>query len=406
MRPCFAQADQAAKVMLVASVFSIPMPTAWASIFIPAGLICWLAAGEYGERWRLIRHHPGAMAALLLFSLYGLGTLYSVASFEETLAGWMKYSKLLLIPVAISLLSDETWRNRAREAFFWAMLVVLAVCYLRWLGLIPHEDTAKGYYAFKGRIADSIFMAYFTYLALQRSLSDPPQRWLWRIVALLAAACVLFLINGRTGQLLLPCLMLLLVWTHRRATRDVVVGVVIVLATAFILQLADDHLPQARIFQIAQEIQTHQPQGAESQWTSSGLRLEFYRNTLALIREHPWLGWGTGSFPSVYAKYAQQLGFALTQLSQPHNEYLLTVQQLGLAGLAVLMLMGWRHWQAARGLTLIDGSSLRALILTIGIGGLLNSLLFDSGEGRFYCLLAGVYLSGWRPESVPDSAGR
>jgi len=71
------------------------------------------------------------------------------------------------------------------------------------------------------------------------------------------------------------------------------------------------------------------------------------------------------------------------------------LQQLGLTGLAVLLFMGWRHWWAAGELDAGDGDRLRALIVLIGIGALFNSLLLDANEGKLYCLMAGIYLSGW-----------
>jgi len=372
------------------------LPTAWLSLLLAPCILFWLLSGDFRNKWERIRTNPGALAALALFLLYGIGTLYSPVPWNEALAGWGKYHKLLYIPLAVSLLDDTVWRRRAADAFFWGMLLILALSYLKWLGIVPHVDIGQGYFVFKGRIAHNIFMAFAAYLALERALQDRPRRWLWAGIALLAAGNVLFLVNGRTGQVILPVLLILFIgrhWGWRALVGTAAAGAMLMVTVLAIPSLRDD-LQQLRLLHIQQELQDHQSSGSVQ--TSSGQRMEFYRGALSLIREHPLFGWGTGSFRSAYADYATRNNLTNPHVPNPHNEYLLTTQQLGLAGLAVLLLMGGLQWRAARRIDPVDAGSLQALILTIGIGSLFNSLLLDAGEGKFYCLMAGVYLSGWR----------
>jgi len=60
--------------------------------------------------------------------------------------------------------------------------------------------------------------------------------------------------------------------------------------------------------------------------------------------------------------------------------------------------MGWLQWRAGGEIGGSDGHGLRALVIVIGVGSLFNSLLLDAGEGKFYCMLAGIFLSAWRPD--------
>lgn len=394
--------DQAAKSMLVAAAFSLVLPTAWISLFLGLCVVFWLLSGHFRLKWERVRANPAAWAAVALFALYGLGTLYSPVPSEVSLAFWGKYHKLLYIPLVISLLDDDVWRQRAADAFFWGMLLVLTVSYMRWLGWYPqlgwysqlNNFPGQGYVVFKGRIAHNLFMAFTAYLAMDRAYRDVPRRWLWAGIALLAAANVMFLVNGRTGQLVLPVLVFWFMWKH--LSRRVLLVAVIAFVMAFALQFL--YGGSQRMLQIGQEIQEYDPQGSKQ--TSAGQRLEFYRNTMAITREHPWFGWGTGSFRAVYPEYARNNGFANMKVTNPHNEYLLTTLQLGLVGLAMLLFMGWRHWRAGQEMDDAEGQHLRALILVIGIGALFNSLLLDAGEGKFYCLMAGIYLSAWRSKAV------
>jgi O-antigen ligase len=128
--------------------------------------------------------------------------------------------------------------------------------------------------------------------------------------------------------------------------------------------------------------------------------MDFYTGSLQLIAQHPVFGFGTGSFEKEYKTWAEAGGLALTRVPNPHNEYLLVTQQLGLVGLAMLLYFWWIHWRSSRRLEYLPhAQALRGLVLTLVVGSLFNSLLLDAGEGKFYCVLAGILLSGWRPQS-------
>jgi len=383
-------AEKAANIMLVAAVFSLVLPTAWVSLFLVLFAVFWVLSGQFKKKWERVRTNPAALASLSLFVLYGVGTLYSQASWQEAISVWNKYHKLLFIPIIISFLDDPIWRRRAAEAFLLGMLLVLTISYMKWLGWYPHEHVGQGYFVFKGRIAHNIFMAFTVYLLLQKAYVDVSRRWLWAAVALLATVNIFFMVNSRTGQLILPFVMIFFV--IQRLGWRIGLGAVLAGSFTFAAAVSMGNPEQFRLLQINQEIETHQSNSSIQ--TSSGIRLDFYRNTFELVMEHPWIGWGTGSMRKTYAEHAERNGLALKDVPNPHNEYLLVAQQLGLLGLAMMIMMGWLHWRAARELDSVDGGRLQALILVIGIGSLFNSLLLDAGEGKFYCLMAGIYLSG------------
>jgi len=131
-------------------------------------------------------------------------------------------------------------------------------------------------------------------------------------------------------------------------------------------------------------------QGAQ---ISTAQRLEFYRTSLAIIRDHPLLGVGTGGFSKAYAEKAQD--GKIPQSRNPHNEYLHIMVQLGLVGLAALLYLFWTHWRLALRLASPREHHLtRGIILTIAVGCLFNSLLLDHTEGLLYAWLTGLLFGG------------
>lgn len=398
-------AERSQFYLIIFACFSIALSTAFMSISMGLFVLVWMLSGNFAKKFQLIIDHPGALIAIALFVLYGVGMLYSTASWDVRLSWWLKYHKLLYIPLIISVLTQEKYRSLALKAFLAGMLMILAASYLKWLGVIPHNDIGQGYFVFKGRIAHNIFMAFTMYLSLHLAAkSSDMKRWVWIAVSFLAAMNVLFLVNGRSGQIILFVLLLWFVWEKWgwKSTRWLIVFA----AAMPVVYFFASTLPDNRLMEIRQEIMNHDPNQAP---TSSGLRLEFYRNTIELIKKYPFWGGGTGSFEREYRLLSETQKTVSTYVPNPHNEFLLTGQELGGVGLLVLIAffvisIGISYRINSAEENNIDyGYAMRGLVLTMVVGSLFNSLLLDAGEGKFYCVLAGVILSAY---SIRNGIGR
>ena len=385
--------------LVIFACFSIALPTAFMSIAMGLFVLVWLVSGDYSAKIKLISNNPAALIAAALFCLYGLGMLYSSAAWDMRLAWWLKYHKLLYIPLIISVLTNEKYREYAIQAFLAGMLLVLIISYLKWLGIVPHKDIGQGYFVFKGRIAHNILMAFAVYLMLKLAVQTAkPYCWLWAIGSMLGLLNIFFLVNGRSGQIILLVLCIWFCWEiwRTKSIKYLFGGAVALLLILSALPNAGDF----RLTQITQEIANHKPNEAQ---TSSGTRLEFYNNSLTLIKRNPLFGAGTGSFEFEYKQLAETQQTLATYVPNPHNEFLLTWQELGLLGLFLLIVLFASQWKASHRIfkgqnhSMVDGYALRGLILTMTIGSLFNSLLLDAGEGKFYCVMAGVLLSAYQP---------
>jgi len=381
--------------LIIFACFSIALPTAFMSLSMGLLIIVWILSGNYRSKYNIIVNHPAAIVSILLFVLYGIGMLYSSASWEARIDWWLKYHKLLYIPVIIGVLTQEKFRRLALQAFLAGMLMILVISYLKWLGLVPHKDIGQGYFVFKGRIAHNIFLAFTVYLTLYLSVSSHGiQRWSWIAVSILVATNIFFLVNGRTGQILLFVLLFWFGWEiwGWRSIRWLAIMVI----AAPVVYFMNNEIPGNRLVEIRQEILSHEPNQAP---TSSGLRLEFYKNALSLFKKNPIFGSGTGSFENEYRRLAETQITVSTYVPNPHNEFLLIAQQLGVIGLSALAAFFVVPWILSKRLSSINETSdlysyaMRGLIVTMVVGSLFNSLLLDAGEGKFYCVLAGVFLS-------------
>ncbi|UWU90663.1 O-antigen ligase [Bradyrhizobium sp. CB1015] len=120
--------------------------------------------------------------------------------------------------------------------------------------------------------------------------------------------------------------------------------------------------------------------------TSAGMRLEFWRKSLASFREAPVLGHGTGSVQMVFDRAAQgQTGLAAQTISNPHNQTLSVAVQWGLIGCTMLFTMWLGQLALFRGLGFYPWLGFIVIVQNI-VSSLFNSHLFDFVPGWIYVI--------------------
>ena len=379
--------------LILLSCISIWLPIAFISVFMSLFMIVWLISGNYADKFARIKQNPAAISATALVALYAVGISYSSTSSHAAFTFGAKYHKLLFIPMIASVLYDDKLRKLALNMFLGASLIILVLSYLNWFGVpMPeyHQGT-QGNVIFKGRIAHNIFMSFAMYLMFQYAIkSDGYKKIAWLTLCLLVVFNILYLVNGRTGQITMLILAFWFCWETWQLKSLKYLVMLIVLSLG--IHTIYPNFPSSRLVHTDIEMS----KGASS---SAGQRVEMYKNTLNLISQHPIFGGGTGSLEHDYKLLAESEHLTMVKVTNPHNQYLLTMQELGIVGLIFLLWMWLMHWCASYRLSShYEGYVLRGLVITITIGSLFNSLILDASEGQFYCVLVGVLLSGYLPK--------
>ena len=389
--------DTLAKWIAIPIGFTLPISTAADNILLYLALAFFLLGGHYQQKLRSIMTNPVAVAVLLLVSALLLGGLYGNAAWRDVLHYWRKYAPLLSILFLIPLFQDKASREYALNGFMLAMALTLFLSYVIATGWFADrgwfQGTAENAFVFKLHITQNVFMAFFAYLLAIKARHAVEAKWrmLFGAAALLAAYNVLFMVGGRTGYVVLAALLVYFCFRWMR-WKGLVLATLVGITVAGTGYFASNALRE-RVDLVAHETSAWQPgQGAIS---SSGLRMDYWSNSLRIIREHPVLGVGTGGFEKAYAEKIQGTGMALS--NNPHNQFLLIAAQLGLVGLVLLLYLFFQQWRAAAWLpTLFEQDMARGMLLTIMSGSLLNSLLLDHVEGLFFAWMSGVLFAGLR----------
>jgi O-antigen ligase len=361
--------------------------------------------------WRNIMQiaisHPVGRAAILLFSTLLIAMFYGATPIKEALVILAKYKSLAFIPIFIFLLSNDMLRRRARYAFLIAMALTLVLSYLVGLKILPvmpwmnpwtlSENPA----IFHSHITQNNMMASAIFMALLewRDATRHAKKTAWAAFALLGTINILFMVQGRTGYLIL---LVLLGWffgatvaramTKRGKAFGLKHGLFTLFAICVVATLAYQTSARLhdRVAVVGEELQAWKR--GEGSHTSTGERLDFYSNALQIVKHNIWFGVGTGGFPAAFEQQMQ--GKNIVKTRNPHNEFLLISVQLGIVGLSLMLYLFYTQWRFAPMLpSPLQQDAARGLVLAYIVNCSLNSALMDHADGLFFAFMTGVFFA-------------
>lgn len=375
----------------------IPVSVALDNILLLLATVGWLLSGDLSHKLREIRYHPVAMASTLFAAVMTLGMTWSIQPIGAMRESIVEILRYVLLGVLLTIFADERIRARATSAFLASSVLILALSYLLWLGLLPAIPGIKGDVdypvVFKYHITHNILMAIAGGIFLLRAFeSQRGVRSIYAVLTGLTAFNIFFMIPGRTGQIAFAAALLYVAFSRMKwvgfAAASAMLATVVVSAW-----LLPSSVPHQRAERAIAEAYAWQPDQAQAQTSSIGMRLEFYRNTLAMIGNRPLLGTGTGSFQSAYEAHVANTPMVVA--AHPHNAFLLVAAELGMVGLIVLLGLLLVQWQSAGrlpGFTQVVAA--RSLLIVYIVSGLVSSTFNDHAEGLFFVWASALLWSG------------
>jgi len=387
--PVRTRLERLSQAFAALTAVSLPWSTSVTSVCVALWIVTLLPLIEWRSFSDAVRV-PAAWLPLALLALAVVGVLWADVPWRDRFLGVAPFAKLAVVP----LLMWQFSRQERGERIFYAFLASgCALLALSWLSaaypqLLPWRDTGR-YFGIpvKDYISQSGVFTLCIFGVLQRAFAIWPRARIGAV--LLVALAGLFLANivfvalARTALVVIVVLFVLFGLRYATGKGLAVLSAAFV-ALAALSWTTSDYL-RWRVENIAGEIQNFTPEHD----TSSGARLAFWKDSIAIVRDAPLLGHGTGS---IRASFAKQTGVDATSpgaATNPHNQVLAVAIQLGGLGALVLIAM----WIAHAGLFLArDAASWIGLIVVVQnvISSLFNSHLFDFTPGWIYVFGAGV----------------
>jgi O-antigen ligase len=375
--------------LAAAVAVSLPWSTSATAILVSLWAIALVSATIPGVDLKLLQRvlrSPAGVLPLVLVAVGFIGMAWAPVPFSERIGGFDSFPKLLAIPFLMVEFQRSPRGHWALIGFLASASVLLMFSWyvyffqanLSW----RIKDVAV---PFKDRITQgTVFtLCLFGLLeciveSLQRS--RPLRACLGLVLAAMFFFNIVFATVSRTALVAVPLLLILFGARHLRR-RQLVVFLVGLLALGAALWEFSPYLHE-RIAKIPVEITAYQ---AHDHDTSAGARIEFWKDSVEIIKKSPLIGHGTGAITEAFARLAGTTSNA----TNPHNQILTVGIQLGLLGVALLIAMWAAHgW-------LFCGPSVASwigfvVVLENVIASTFNSQLFDFTTGWIYVFGVGV----------------
>ncbi len=342
-------------------------------------LICWLASGAVQNFPLILKENSMALLGIVFCTLLLIGVAYSPASIEVSLDFFKRYRVLLFIPIVLSL--TEGQQNIARNivnALLLGYLLVLVNAYLLDFGLIRNK-----FAIYRG---GGGFLVVFAYLVLQRAMLEKKYRFLWGGFFVAICYDIFFILNTRTGWLIFIVLSALFIFQHFSIKKQLVFYVVLIFLWSGIFYASSS--VQYRVNEAIKSLQKYDAAKRNSR-TSIGLRLDWYQNSIELIKRKPVFGYGTGAYETAQKPIIE--GTAIKPATDPHNEFFLTTIQIGFVGLSLLLALFLdpvlRSFKLIRRKETAQAFALQATVLFLFIGCFFNSWLLSTVPGHIFAFL-------------------
>ena len=383
---------QIADGLATAVAVSLPWSTSATSILIALWLIALVPTLDPASVRREGLSAAGGLP-LLLWALGATGMLWADVSWSDRIAGLSGFHKLLFIPLLLAQFRRSGHAKWAILGFLASSVVLLLVSWA--LVLTPGIPWQwRGHKSLGVPVKDYIMQSVIFALCAFGLLGQAAELWRVRalhslvllLVALAFIANIAYVATARTTLVVMAVMFVL--FAVRQFGWKGALGAALIGALLTGAVWASSPYLRQRVSAAVEELQIY---GAGDVNTPTGLRIEYWKKSLAFIAEAPLIGHGTGTIPALFRRDTTATTNPALITTNPHSQILAVMIELGLVGAAALIAMWLAHLALFRDDTLVAWFGLLVVTYNV-VSSLFNSHLFDFGEGWLYVF--GVGLTG------------
>jgi len=323
----------------------------------------------------------------LVFALVSLGAFEALYGLIQYLTGWQQiftYVKKYYLEEATG-----TYINRNHFAGFLEMILPFAmVLALRWTHLLSKNASDGRAGTFRKIVSrtELVSVVFWLFLAILISAALVLSRSRMGIISALVSLVAVLALAGTSAV--------------RPRTRVAVAALFFLGVLGLIVWIGSDPV-MSRFETLGQEYNL-----------IGQNRISIWRDTLGLIRQHPFLGIGLGSFSVAYTSV--QTAFLNLLVEHAHCDYLEVATELGLPG--AILVFGSIFWvlaQTARRYRKTEEHFDKAIslacigsIAAILVHSLADFNLYIPANALVFTMILAMAWSGAHPESVPQGGNR
>lgn len=379
-----------AQYLVIGGLVSIAISPPLANIFIALSLIATLSIRTLrNQLLDFFKTKLGYACLTFIFVLFS-GLIYGIESNDVIASSIWGWRKFLMLPIAAAIFMNAPHAKQKLINSLWFACLILMI-YSFFTYLVPSFSVKHaGGVVVRNYATQGIFFSVAVIIALANTLNTSISKW-QRIIY---GTSILFFISnisliaiGRSGYAVLCTATTIFLFTFFRQF-SVAKKVMISIAGLFIVSglLLSNQTSNSRINLAKQEFISG---AVETNETSIGYRLNFWKNTIEMVPKYAFLGTGTGGFKKAYTSQAEgKLGALGIQTGDPHNQYLKILIEHGVLGLVTFLsiLILLLKQPTTNPFKAIGMASLLAIAVT----SIFNSHFSTFNEGQFIWMLAGA----------------
>jgi len=331
--------NQIQQVLFILLGFFIPTSIAITNFILALLALCWIFEGNFKSKFEHIKSSKWVISVFALIGLYGLGLLWGGNHLN---AEWQfqRLALLLIFPVLLSMELKQKTIKRAVIAFLGtAFISALAAILINNKIILPLGN----YLSFiEVSWRNSAFITYNYHnviLALATTLSfyilvERKSKYPYLLLLFIAIYTLsIFTERGRAGQVIfnLSAVFYILYYNRKHLLR--LVALMLLLFSFQYIIYKSTKVYKNRFDVMSNIIQNN---GDVGEGKLEDIRYVFVKESLSRVLEKPLLGYGTGSFGTIF-KAEVKSGHYFDKHTTPHNQYLYVWFELGVLGLILLL---------------------------------------------------------------------
>lgn len=390
--------------LAIITAISAPASTFVTGITSGAMLVAWLVSGEAVRSLKISYAQAAGKMLLVFYAWLVLGTFYADTAWADKLQTLFSWKKLAFTFVLLGLFYQAHWKRLFIQSYLIAMVIAAVIAVPLWLtdSIVRMEREAGIFMTNHSSQSMAFIVATICCIYL---LSQGVSL---KMKCLLSAAIALFVFNvffvstARSSYVAFPVAMVFYVY-HLYGFKKLphILGgfgialLLIVLTSSAVQQRIEKGLVEQATYQNSEQL------------SSVGIRMVLAKNSIALIKERPWFGYGTSSFKATYGAYVadKYSDWRAEAVSDPHNQYLFILLENGLIGL--ILFLAYIVVVIRQGLHFSPyGPMAASFLLAICASSLFNSHFKTVPEGMLLAFFVGILLAqrdteiNEQPESV------
>lgn len=330
--------NQAQQILFILLGVFIPTSIAISNFLIGGLVLCWILEGDFLKKITQTKQSKWILSIFGLIGLYVLGLCWGDNHLN---AEWQfqRLALLLVFPIFITTEFKQQTIKRAVIAFLGTAVISALVA----LAINSNVINPLGeYFSFIGIEDNSAFMKYNYHnviLALAFSLClyiliEKKSKYRYLLLFfLLIYALSIFTEKGRAGQVIFNLSAVFYILYYNRKYLLRLCALLVLLFSFQFIVYKSTEVYKNRLDTLSNIIQNN---GERGEGKIDDIRYIFVKESLDRIIKNPILGYGTGSFGTIFTHEVKS-GNVFDTHTTPHNQYLYVWFELGIFGLLLLL---------------------------------------------------------------------